>query len=297
MGLSKYFTRAFANRWNLLALFAGVGFGLLSGKPDVVLPLVLAGEVAYLGLLGSHPKFQRFVDAQEAKARRSQGHQQGQQALERMLQSLPKPALARFEALRGCCVELQQIAAGMRSPGAVAAPLEDLQLGRLDRLMWMFLRLLYTEHALERFLQTTNANQIDKEIAQLESQIAGLADAQDDHRLKIRRALEDNLATCRDRRANVQRATENLQLVRLELNRLENKIRSISEMAINRQEPHFISDQVDEVAASLLDTEKTMNDLQFATGLDALDDAIPSLVRAAPAPPPPPPPAKKKQVQ
>jgi hypothetical protein len=54
---------------------------------------------------------------------------------------------------------------------------------------------------------------------------------------------------------------------------LENKIRSLTEMAVNRQEPDYISGQVDQVAASMLETEKTMNELQFVTGLDAVEDA------------------------
>ncbi len=65
--------------------------------------------------------------------------------------------------------------------------------------------------------------------------------------------------------------------------------RSIAEMAINRQDPQFVSGQVDQVAASLAQTEQTMNDLQFATGLDPIDDTAPSIIpRGAalePAPP------------
>ena len=61
--------------------------------------------------------------------------------------------------------------------------------------------------------------------------------------------------------------------MKLEIDRLENKIQSLSELAVNRQEPNFISGQVDQVADSMMETEKTMNDLQFATGLDAVDDA------------------------
>ena len=67
-------------------------------------------------------------------------------------------------------------------------------------------------------------------------------------------------------------------MVKLEIERLENKIRSVSEMAVNRQEPDYISGQVDQVAASMLETEKTMNELQFATGLETVDEA-PELLR------------------
>jgi hypothetical protein len=89
----------------------------------------------------------------------------------------------------------------------------------------------------------------------------------------VRKALEDNLQTSRDRLANLKRARDNFDLVKLEIDRLENKIRSLSELAVNRQEPDYISGQVDQVAASMLETEKTMNELQFVTGLDTIDHA------------------------
>ena len=65
----------------------------------------------------------------------------------------------------------------------------------------------------------------------------------------------------------------------MEIDRLENKIRSLSEMAVNRQEPEYISSEVDHVASSMIDTEKTMNELQFATGLTPIDNEPPELLR------------------
>jgi hypothetical protein len=76
----------------------------------------------------------------------------------------------------------------------------------------------------------------------------------------------------------LQRARDNYNLVKLEIDRLENKIRSLSELAVNRQEPDYISGQVDQVASSMLETEKTMNELRFVTGLDSEDEA-PSLLQ------------------
>ena len=65
----------------------------------------------------------------------------------------------------------------------------------------------------------------------------------------------------------------------MELDRLESKIHSLSELAVNRQEPDFITAQVDQVATSMVETEKTMNDLQFATGLHSVDDEAPQLLQ------------------
>jgi hypothetical protein len=285
MHFGKYLKVAFLNHWNLLAFLGGSAFALLSGKPDVVLPLVLAGEAAYVGLLGSHPKFQQYVDAQEAKVGREQVAQAGQQTLQHIYRTLPKDLLQRFQALRGQCSELQHIATELKRPGMTGSdqPLEDLQLAGLDRLLWIHLRLLYTKYALGQFLQKTSAEQIQKDIDKLQKRIGQLpADEGDPRRQRMRAALEDNLQTSRQRLDNLNKARDNYQMIDVEIERLENKIRSLSEMAVNRQEPEFITSEVDHVATSMVDTERTMNELQFATGFGTMDNEAPELLRAKP---------------
>ena len=46
-----------------------------------------------------------------------------------------------------------------------------------------------------------------------------------------------------------------------------------------RQDPDFISSQVDQVAGSMVETEKTINELDFATGLGELDNEVPEMLR------------------
>jgi hypothetical protein len=283
VGFGKYLKTAFVNRWNLLVFLGASAAALLSGHADIALPLVMAAETGYVGLLAANPKFQKFVDAQEAKQDREQNSEQAEQSLARILRNLPQPLVERFEALRERCLELRQIALQLKNPGSTAAdrPFDDLQLEGLDRLLWIHLRLLYTQFALGRFLQKTSEDQILSDIKRLENQLAQLkasGNASKDER--IHKAIEDNLQTSRTRHANWQKARDNYELVKLEIDRLENKIRSLSEMAVNRHEPDFISGQVDQVAGSMLDTEKTMNDLRFVTGLDEIEEAPPELLRA-----------------
>jgi chemotaxis protein histidine kinase CheA len=280
--IGKYFKAAFLNPWNLLTFLGGTAFALLSPVPDVFLALVAAGEVAYLGMLGTHPKFQASVEAQEAKANRVATSVTAQQSLERITSALPKELLDRFMSLRSRCLELQQIASELKQPGAIDnhLPLENFQVSGLDRLLWIHLRLLFTQYALNRFLRQTSEEQIQAEIKRLEARLAQLpADAQSDQDQRIRKALQDNLDTVRSRLTNLQKARGNYELVKLEIDRLESKIQSLSELAVNRQEPDYISGQVDQVAASMMETEKTMNDLQFVTGLNNADDDAPELLR------------------
>ena len=185
--------------------------------------------------------------------------------------------------MRARCRELSQIATELKRPGMDTSefPLEQFQEAGLDRLLWIHLRLLYTQFALSRFLDKTSESRIQNDIQRLEQQIEKLPPDKDSPRWKrVRRALEDNLETSRTRLANLDKARNNHQLVELEIDRLENKIRSLSEMAVNRQEPDFISSQVDDVASSMLETERTMNELQFATGLDTLENEAPELLRS-----------------
>jgi hypothetical protein len=284
--LGKYLKAAFNYHWNLLWFGAGTFVALLSGYGEVFLPLVMAGELTYLGLLGTHPKFQSYVDAQAAKSAREQGSENAEQAILRIYKTLPKRSLDRFNALRARCLELRQIAQELKSPGSAnsSVTFDSVQVAGLDRLLWIFLRLLYTEFSLDRFLHQTSEEAIQADINRLQANLQKLGPANDDlQREKMRKTIEDNLQTSRDRLTNLQRARGNFDLVHLEIDRLENKITSLCEIAVNRQEPDFITGQVDQVATSMLETEKTMNELQFVTGFSETEQAVPELLERPPA--------------
>lgn len=266
---------------NLLGV---LGVGILGLVNPGIWLLGLGAEAAFLFGLASQPRFQKYVDAKASQANRSQGAQQARSAVERLVAALPAASVKRFEELRSRCMELRQIAQELHDPQQVAhsPTLDELQLSGLDRLLWIYLKLLFTENALDRFLHKTTAEQIQRDIQELEARLKSPpreADVQ--QQTKMRKALEDNLATSRDRLANFQKAQGNFELVQLEIQRLENKIRALSELSVNRQEPDFISGQVDEAAASMVQTERTLTDLQSVTGLSFADEAVPQLVARA----------------
>ena len=257
MGLGKYLKKAFLNHWNLLAFLGGMGFAVLSGHPDVFVPLVLAGEAAYVGRAGNASQVPAARGRAGAQGRQAPGFGPASEAFDRIIQALPRRQLRPLPDPPQRCVSLRQIAQQMRaseelSGGASPEPLDDMQLSGLDRLLWIYLRLLYTQTMLERFFESTSEDQIRGEIQQLEAgspacppRRPGIASRQN-----ILKALEDNLETCRGRLANLQKAKENCELVEAEIERLENKIHSITEMAINRQDPQFVTGQVDQVAGA-----------------------------------------------
>jgi hypothetical protein len=278
VGLGKYIKKAFLYHWNLLAFMGAMGFAILSGHPDVGMPLVLAGEVAYLGFLGTHPRFQKYVDAQEHKTERARADAE---AVERLLQALPPAQLRRFQELRDRCQELRQIAEQLRAPdgGDSIRSLDELQLSDLDRLLWIYLRTLYTQHMLGRFLANTSADQIKAEIRRVEDRIRRLEkEPESANRTRLRQSLQGNLETGRSRLANLEKARENQELLQAEIENLETKIQSITELAINRSDAGAITGQVEEITRGLVRTEQTINDLGFATDVPAFDLTVPNIL-------------------
>ena len=298
MGLGKYIKKAFLYQWNLLVFLGGIGFAVLSGHPDVAIPLVLAAETAYLGFVGTHPRFQRFVDAQEHKTARAQADAE---AVERLQKSLPPIQLRRFQALRDRCLALRQIAEQLREPGGADSlrSLDELQLSDLDRLLWIYLRMLYTQHMLERFFESTSADQIQAEVRRLEERITRLAKEPDSaNRSRIRQSLQANLETCHARLSNLTKARENRELLQAEIENLETKIQSITELAINRGDAAAITGEVEQIAQGLIRTEQTINDLGFASGAEAFDLTVPTILSrqvALPTDIEPEPPPRRRQ--
>lgn len=280
--MNKYIRAAFWNRWNILALVAGAGAAVISGRPDIFGALVLAGEIAYLGLLGTHPKFQKYVEAQAHKAKSEPSKESATDRLQRLTDSLQADQRDRYVRLRQRCLDLHELAASLRGSGndRFTGSLDSMQLEGLDRLLWIFLRLLHTQHTLSRFLEQTNEASIQSEIERVEARLAEM-DEKDasPHTMKMKRTLEDNLQTCRQRLENYDKARANHEFVSLEIDRLENKIKSLAELAVNRREHDFISTQVDEVADSMVETEKTITELDFDMGFDETDGQVPELLR------------------
>ena len=273
--MKDYLLEAFLFRWNLLLFFGGTAAAALTPFPDLMLPLVGAAEMAYLAGLVSIPRFRAAIDA-KVNAARTGAPAVATQAvpavsLVNMLSGLPNAERSRFERLHARCVEMRKIAAGVRgAAGYQSGSPEDIRTPGLDRLLWLFLRLLLSRTALDRFLHTMNEKEISSKPEDLRKSLAA-AQAGGDER--VVRSLQDSLASAELRLDNFGRAKKNAEFVALELDRIEGKIQALAEMSVNRQDPDFLSNQVDSAAESMRQTEKAVSELQHLTGLgDELDE-------------------------
>src|SRR6266850_8336157 len=274
--MSDYLKEAFLFPWNLLFLLGGAAAAAMTPLAPVLLPLVAAGEITYLTGLVSIPRFRAAIDAKVHAAGKAAGPAPPAPppvSLVTMLNGLPNDARTRFQRLHGRCVEMRGIAAGVRgAAGDQAASGDEIRTPGLDRLLWLFLRLLLSKAALDRFLQTINEQELTARVAELRKnfEAAKAGPAADD---RIARSLQDGIASCELRLENYGRARKNAEFVSVELDRIEGKIQALAEMAVNRQDPDFLSNQVDSAADSMRQTEKAVSELQHLTGLaDELEE-------------------------
>jgi DNA repair exonuclease SbcCD ATPase subunit len=261
-GIGEYVKRAFLYRWNLLAVFGATAAALLSPIPDALLPLIAAGEIIYLTGLVSNTRFRQAIDAERHQAATQQTAATAQRSLQDIVATFPFEARQRFEQLRNRCIEMRDIAHGVR--GRQQAPAgEDANTQALDRMLWVFLRLQTTQLYLQRFLEKANEVEIRNRIKEAESRLKSQASADE----RIKRSLEDSLQVQQQRLENREKAQQNLDYVRVELDRIEAKIQAITEAAVNRQDPDFLTSQIDSVSESMQSTEKAINELQQLTGI------------------------------
>ncbi len=264
--MGDYLREAFLFRWNVLFFAGGVAAAALTPFATALLPLVAAGELAYLAGLISIPRFRAAIDAKvHAAGRAVVPAASPSVSLVAMLKGLPADARTRFERLHARCLEMRGIAAGVSgAAGDQGGTVEEIRTPGLDRLLWLFLRLLLSKTALDRFLGAMNESEIASRIEEMKKSLAAAQTAKDDRSVH---SLQDSIASAEMRIDNYARAKRNAEFVSLELDRIEGRIQALAEMAVNRQDPDFLSSQADAAADSMRQTEKAVTELQHLTGL------------------------------
>ncbi len=269
-GLRDYVKHAFLYPWNLLFFLGGATLAAMSPHPDAFIPIIGALELAYVTGLSSIPRFRTAIDAKiAAKAREgrvtSGATSSSQQSLERILESLPAPALRRFLLLRQRCFEMRSIASGVRGqadPGPDSA--ESIRTPALDRLLYLFLRLLVSQNGLDRFLRSTSEKDLEAKLADMRTRFEAAKTAGDE---RVKNSLQDSVADAELRLENYRKAAKDAEFVAIELDRIETKIQALIEMGVSRQDPDYLSHQVTAAAESMQHTEAAVNELQHLTGL------------------------------
>ncbi|MEO8337889.1 MAG: hypothetical protein ABI664_23145 [bacterium] len=259
-GLAAYLKKAFTYHWNLGLFAVGVVGALLSPWPDVALPMVGLIETLYLGSMIGIPKFRESIDA-EFHALRPVAETKNA-TLDDMLGGLGLDAQRRFQALRKRCVDMQAIATDLRGADAVGDVAGSMRTSGLNQLLWGFLRLLHHQAALRKLLTSMDSSDIALKQRQVSE---GLTRAKVSGDERLIKSHEERLATVTSRLEHYDRTSKDLEFVTAELDRIEDKIQALSEMAVNQSDSNGLSAQIDATAASMQATESRLSEFQSSS--------------------------------
>ena len=272
-GFLAMIKRAFKWHWNLLAVGAGVAFGLLSGHPDVVFPAVAAAELLYLGTMGVNPRFQRALVLEKGgslSSSSSGAKSNPARQFSKLMAFLDPRDAERFAMLRDRCAALLELRRQMDTDGTDDSKGSEFRGESLDRMLWLYLKLLNQKTGLARFLASCSSEDIKAELAMSERQLQQ-SETEDkasgiEGRLTV--SIRERIKTIRERIANHEKAQSSLSLAEAEIEKTEQQIIHLCEVGMTTRDSAGLSTRIDIISEGLRISERTFT----APGLDVLAD-------------------------
>lgn len=268
--------RAFTWHWHLLGLGAGVAAAVLSGVPLLWLPFLGAAELGYLGFLGMNPRFQNVLKAKKRLPPPLPVN--SIQRFAQLMEFLSPVDVQRFEGLRNRCMDLLNLRRRMNAKEGNTGG-EDFRGESLDRMLWLYLKLLRQKSGLERFLGATHRDQIEAELLSAEEQLAS-SQARDQSsgmpESRLTTSVSDRVETIRERLDNHHKAMSGLELVTAEIEKTEQQITHLCEVGMTMSDSAGLSVQIDTISQSLQSSEKLFSETSFSQIFD--DEPAPPLL-------------------
>jgi len=231
--------------WNKIALVALAILGI--GNPGFWL-LGLGGELLYLYLVATSPRFQTLVRAEKLQAERAAAEAR----VGGRLTELRAAGQHRFQALHSQCVEVRGITETMQA--GASAPLDEARWRGLDELLWLFLRLQVSLETLIRQLGRSDHRSLETEVATLAQELAAAPEAPE----RLKKSKTSLLELKKKRLENLDRAAEAQQILEAELQRIEQQVELLREEAAISRSPEALSAKIDSVTGSLAETNSWM---------------------------------------
>jgi len=254
LGILDYAKEAFKEPYNLILFIGALLAGIVSLMPFVVWPFVAALEILYLLTMANNARYQAVVRAR--MQRRDQSDTLD--VAGRLIEGLSERRKLRFEAVRARCLSLQESMSPAAKRDEVGHLLESQQLQSVNQLLWVFLRTLAYEQALESFCQSMPRGEIQNMLRKTE---AALQTEKLTEQMRI--AYQENVDVLKKRLENLERGETNLKTLEARLIRVENSIMLIQEQALTRQDPAFIEAEVNSATAGLTSVEQMLGSLDL----------------------------------
>jgi hypothetical protein len=256
LGLWDYVKGAFNARVRVKGLgqvpvnwLALAGVGVASIALPALLPIGLGLELAFLTAASHSPRFRKVMDGQVLL-----GEREAWDAKRRELSGrLSAESAKRLAALERRCALLTGQGGG---PAAVAAaPIDAVRQGSVDRLTWIYLRLLQSREAIQRQTGGDVKRRVELELKAKTLELEGLATGGGE---PVRKSLESTVAILKRRLDNLNAAADKLRYIESELERIEQQVELLIEESAFAEGTDHLSDRIDTVTATLEDANSWM---------------------------------------
>lgn len=240
-----YAKEAFFDQYNLITL---VGLGTLTAVSAVLTAgtltplfgsLLLAWEVAWMGIAPSSARFRRSVrarknaaDLEARDAKRKQG-----------ITALPPELKGKFEAAAAIAREIRAQAEQQGAEDELN--LLEETLAKLDHLLEQYALMLGAAHRIGQLLRSPEGATLKRRVAELSSELSSLEPG------RLREAKEKNLAVLRQRAERFDRSKEEKEYLDVSLETLENTLKLVRDQVVAATSASGISSSLDGVLVEL----------------------------------------------
>lgn len=264
-GFAQYLAAAFnARPFGMFVAPNWVGlaaFGLLGLTNPGFWVLGAGLELGYLLLLATNARFQQTVASRPLGA----AQEDWKVRIDRLALRLDDGDRRRYVGITERCrsiIDLQTHGGAERPHGL------DAQISSLERLSWMFLRLLVARRTISTVLADGDHDTaLARRLQQLEKQAADEALPAD-----LKRSLSGQVDILKQRIQQRDEASRTVTFIEAELARIEQQIELIREQAALSTDPDLLSQRIDEIVATLGGTGQWIRDQQKVYG--AMEDLL-----------------------
>ena len=229
--------------WNALAV---AGAAILGFGEHAVWLAALGLETVYLYALATNSRFQNWVDGKDLERLAADSDQ----SRRKLLEALNEAQRKRLQELETRCGKVDQLYRASQSEDY----LYDSNREAMQRLTWLYLRLLVAQRNLQLVDVTSRRADLDRQAAAVEADLA-----RSDLSPALRDSKKATLAILHQRVRNLQRRNESLAEIESDLTRIEQQIDLAVEDATLKERPTAISANID-LVSHLLEGE----DAEFA---------------------------------
>jgi hypothetical protein len=249
---AHYLKAALLSQVNIVYI---VGMGLFSLVTWNPVPALIGaiGEAAWLGAAPLTSAFRRMAD------RRAEKYQafDREEEVKRLLASLPASEHARFSNMTGLVRDIKATFKGYTGSNKV---LLDASSERIDEMLVRYTKLLGTRAQYRAFVEQADADDIERKITSLETEIEGADE-------RLREVKQRQMEILRQRQSKAEKAGRDMEVIDAQLDTFEDLVKLFKEQAISLTSPADFATQLNGLVTQMQVTESTVADLDSSFDL------------------------------